>query len=128
MRKKLQGELRLSTPVRGIARPFEDLFLLDGHGAAARKGLFVPTAFVPFTLLATAREGRQRAFRTDIERLVSDHRAPLSTVKSTATMACLRGAIAKSEHTATESSLAKFLADRLVTNGIYLDITVCLEH
>jgi hypothetical protein len=103
------------------------LFPLDGQRAAARKGLFVPTAFVPFTLLATAREGRQRAFRTDIERLVADHRAPLSTVRSTATMACLRGAIAKSEHTATEASLARFLADRLDTNGIHLDITVCLE-
>ena len=103
------------------------MFSLDGHGAATRKGLFVPTAFVPFTLLATAREGHQRAFRTDIERLASDHRAPLSTVKSTATMACLRGAIAKSEHTATEASLARYLADRLVTNGIYLDITVTLE-
>ena len=88
----------------------------------------MPTAFVPFTLLATAREGHQHAFATDVERLVSDHSAPLSTVKSTATMACLRGAIAKSEHTASEASLARFLADRLDTNGIYLDITVCLEH
>ncbi|HEX9089322.1 MAG TPA: hypothetical protein VF867_17660 [Arthrobacter sp.] len=87
----------------------------------------MPTAFVPFTLLATVREGRQRAFQTDIERLVSDHRAPLSSVKSTATMACLRGAIAKSEHTANEASLARFLTDRMVTNGIHLDITVCLE-
>ncbi|MET3949982.1 hypothetical protein [Arthrobacter sp. UYEF36] len=87
----------------------------------------MPTAFVPFTLLATAREGHQRAFPTDIERLVSDHHAPLSTVKATSTMACLRGAIAKDEHTATEASLATFLADRLATNGIHLDITVRLE-
>lgn len=87
----------------------------------------MPTAFVPFTLLATAREGHQHAFQTDIERLVSDHRAPLSTVRSTATTACLRGAIAKGEHTATEAGLATFLADRLVTHGIYLNLTVRLE-
>jgi hypothetical protein len=88
----------------------------------------LPTAFIPFTLRATAREGYQRAFRTDIERLTSDHRAPLSTVGSTDSMACLRGAIAKGEHTANEASLATFLADRMAANGIHLDITVDLEH
>jgi hypothetical protein len=88
----------------------------------------LPTAFIPFTLRATAREGHQRAFRTDIERLTSDHRATLSTVKSTETVACLRGAIAKGEHTANEASLARFLEDRLGAKGIYLDLTVDLEH
>jgi hypothetical protein len=88
----------------------------------------LPTAFIPFTLHATAREGHQGAFRTDIERLTSDHRAPLSTVRSTDTAACLRGAIAKSEHTTSEASLARFLEDRLLTNGIHLDITVSLER
>lgn len=88
----------------------------------------MPTAFIPFTLHATARAGHQRTFRTDIERLTSDHYAPLSTVRSTDQMACLRGAIAKGEHTTNEASLASFLEDRMVTNGIRLDITVTLEH
>jgi hypothetical protein len=88
----------------------------------------LPTAFIPFTLRATAREGYQRAFRTDIERLTSDRRATLSTVRSTETMACLRGAIAKGEHTANEASLDRFLEDRLDANGIHLDLTVHLEH
>lgn len=87
----------------------------------------MPTAFIPFTLQATVREGHQRAFRTDIERLTSDHRAPLTTVKTTESMACLRGAIAQSEHTTSDASLARFLTDRLATNGIHLDITVHLE-
>ena len=43
-------------------------------------------------------------------------------------MACLRGAIAKGEHTSTEANLARFLEDRLRANGIYLDLTVGLEH
>ena len=88
----------------------------------------MPTAFIPFTLRATAREGHQRAFRTDIERLTSDHRATLSTVKSTETVACLRGAIAKDEHTVNETSLARFLEERLDAKGIHLDLTVSLEH
>lgn len=88
----------------------------------------MPTAFIPFSLQATAQAGHLRDFRTDVERLTSDHRAALSTVGSTDTMACLRGAIAKGEHTATEASLANFLTDRLVTNGIHLDITVSLEQ
>lgn len=88
----------------------------------------MPTAFIPFTLQATAQVGHLRDFRTDIERLTSDHRAALATVGSTETMACLRGAIAKSEHTTNEASLASYLAERLVTNGIHLDITVSLEH
>ena len=87
----------------------------------------MPTAFIPFTLRATAREGHLPAFRTDIERMTSDHRAPLSTVGSTETMACLRGAIAKGEHTENEASLARYLEDRLLSNGIHLDITVNLE-
>jgi hypothetical protein len=92
-----------------------------------KKGRILPTAFIPFTLRATAREGHQRAFRTDLERLTSDHRASLSTVGSTDTMACLRGAIAKGDHTENEASLAKYLEDRLLSNGIHLDITVNLE-
>lgn len=88
----------------------------------------MPTAYIPFTLHATARAGRVRDFRTDIERLTSDRRASLSTVRSTDTIACLRGAIAKGEHTANEASLASYLEDRLVTNGIHLDITVSLHH
>ena len=88
----------------------------------------MPTAFIPFSLRATARKGRLRAFRTDIERLTSDHRATLSTVRSTATTACLRGAIAMGEHTANEASLARFLEDRLRAKGIYLDLTVNLER
>lgn len=88
----------------------------------------MPTAYIPFALRATAREGHQRAFRTAIERLTSDHGAPLSTVGSTETSACLRGAIAKGEHTANESSLARYLENRLLTNGIHLDITVSMEH
>ncbi|MDQ0820810.1 hypothetical protein QFZ79_003183 [Arthrobacter sp. V4I6] len=88
----------------------------------------MPTSYIPFTLRATAREGHQPSFRTDIERLTSDHRAPLSTVRSTDTMACLRGAIAKGEHTANEVSLARYLEDRLLTNGIRLDITVNLDR
>lgn len=88
----------------------------------------MPTAFIPFTLQAAARDGHQHAFRTDIERLTSDLRAPLSTVKSTDRTAYLRGAIAKGEHTADEASLAEFLNDRMAANGIHLDITVSLEH
>lgn len=93
-----------------------------------QKGFLVPTAFIPFTLRATARDGYQQAFRTDIERLTTDHRAPLSTVRSTDSMACLRGAIAKGDHTANEASLAKFLEVRMLANGIHLDIMVKLEH
>jgi hypothetical protein len=43
-------------------------------------------------------------------------------------MACLRGAIAKGEHTENEASLARYLEDRLLSNGIHLDITVNLER
>ena len=88
----------------------------------------MPTAFIPFSLRATARKGHLRAFRTDIERLTSDHRATLATVRSTGTTACLRGAIAKGEHTANEASLERFLEERLRAKGIYLDLTVNLEH
>ena len=88
----------------------------------------MPTAFIPFTLRATAREGHQHAFRTDIERLTSDRCSPLSTVKSTDRMAYLRGAIAKGAYTADEASLARFLNEGMAENGIHLDITVSLEH
>lgn len=88
----------------------------------------MPTAFIPFNLHATAREGHQHAFRTDIERLTSDSRAPLSTVKSTDKKAYLRGAIAKGDHTADEASLARFLNEGMAANGIHLDITVSLER
>lgn len=88
----------------------------------------MPTAFIPFNLHVTARESHQHAFRTDIERLTSNRRAPLSTVQSTDRMAYLRGAIAKGDHTADEASLARFLNKGMAENGIHLDITVSLEH
>lgn len=79
---------------------------------------------------ATAREGRLRAFRTDIERLTSGRgsRTPLSVVTATNTAACLRGAIAESEHTITAASLAEYLEDRLSTKDIHLDFTVSLDR
>lgn len=61
-------------------------------------------AFVPFTMRATARKGHQGAFQTDIERLTASGRN-LSVVTATNTAACLRGAIAVSEHTASDVSL-----------------------
>ncbi|MGX1161032.1 hypothetical protein FBY31_0604 [Arthrobacter sp. SLBN-100] len=90
----------------------------------------MPAAFIPFTMRATARKGHQEDFRTDIERLTSgrDGRSPLSMVTSTNTAACLQGAIAESEHTASAASLARHLADRLSTKDIHLDITVSLDR
>lgn len=88
------------------------------------------TAFIPFTMRATAREGHQQAFRTDIERLTASHRgrSPLSMVTATDTAACLRGAIAESEHTASAASLARYLTDGLSTKDIHLDITVSIDR
>lgn len=90
----------------------------------------MPTAYIPFTMRATAREGRVRTFRTDIERLTSGpgSRTPLSMVTATNTAACLQGAIAESEHTATAASLTEYLKDRLSTKDIHLDITVSIER
>lgn len=90
----------------------------------------MPTAYIPFTMRATAREGRLQAFRTDIERLTSGRgsRTLLSMVTATNTVACLRGAIAESEHTITAASLAEHLEDRLSTKDIHLDITVCIDR
>jgi hypothetical protein len=76
---------------------------------------------------ATARKGLQGDFRTDIERLTASGRT-LSTVTATDTAACLRGAIAESEHTASDTLLAQHLADRFSTKDIYLDITVSLDR
>ena len=88
----------------------------------------MPTAYIPISLRVTAREGRHQAFRTDIERLTMDSaHASLSTVGSTDKTACLRGAVATGEHTASEAALARFLEDRLVTKGIHLDITANFE-
>lgn len=90
----------------------------------------MPTAFIPFTMRAAAREGRQGVFRTDIERLTSFRadRTPLSMVTATNTEACLRGAIAESEHTATATSLKRYLEDGLSTKDIHLDITVSIDR
>lgn len=79
---------------------------------------------------AAAREGRQEAFRTDIERLTSFRadRAPLSMVAATNIEACLQGAIAESEHTATAASLKRYLEDGLSTKDIHLDITVSIDR
>ncbi|ABK01465.1 hypothetical protein Arth_0064 [Arthrobacter sp. FB24] len=95
------------------------------------RGPLLPTAFIPFTVRATVREDHKRSFRTDIERLTSSHRgwAPLDVVKSTDTQALLRGAVANSVHTATDSSLARYLQDRLVADsGIHLDLAVSIER
>lgn len=90
----------------------------------------MPTPYIPFSMRATAREGRQQAFRTDIERLTSGRgsRTLLSMVTATNTVACLRGAIAESEHTVTAASLAEYLEDRLSTKDIHLDITVSIDR
>lgn len=90
----------------------------------------MPSAFIPFTMRAAAREGRQESFRTDIERLTSrpGSRTPLSMVTATNTVACLRGAIAESEHTATAASLKRYLEDGLSTKDIHLDLTVSIDH
>lgn len=79
---------------------------------------------------ATAREGRVEDFRTDIERLTSfrGSRTPLSMVTATNTDACLRGAIAESEFTASAESLERYLSEGLSTKDIHLDITVSLER
>lgn len=77
---------------------------------------------------ATARKGRHgAAFQTDIERLTAAGRT-LSVVMSTGTDACLRGAIAVSEHTINDTSLARHLTDRLHNSDIELDITVSLDQ
>lgn len=79
---------------------------------------------------AIARGGRLEAFRTDIERLTSfrGSRTPLSMVTATNTNACLRGAIAVSEHTATAESLTRYLADGFSSKDIHLDITVSIDR
>lgn len=90
----------------------------------------LPTAFIPFTMRATAREGRLQTFRTDIERITANRsgRTPLSMITATNTAACLRGAIAEGEHTASAASLARYLADGLSTKDIHLDITVSMDR
>lgn len=89
--------------------------------------LDLPVAFVSFTMRATAHKGNQGAFRTDIERLTASSRT-LSMVTATNTAACLRGAIAESEHTASETLLAQHLSDRFSATDMHLDITVSLDR
>jgi hypothetical protein len=90
----------------------------------------LPTAFIPFTLRASARDDHQRSFRTDIERLSAGHLrfAPLDVVKSTGTHAVFRGAVPKGAHTATDAGLARYLEDRLATDDIHLDLRVTIER
>lgn len=90
----------------------------------------MPTAFIPFTMCATVRDGHMRSFRTDLERLTSSHRgwAPLDVVKSTNTKALLRGAVPQSVHTATDASLARYLQDRLADKDMHWDLAVSIQR
>lgn len=90
----------------------------------------MPTAFIPFTMRASARDDHQRTFRTDIERLNNGHlpRVPLDVLRSTNTQAVFRGAVPKGAHTATDASLARFLEQRLATDDIHLDLSVTIER
>ena len=90
----------------------------------------MPTAFIPFTMHASAREDRRPVFRTDIERLSAAHRhwAPLDVLKSTNTQAVFRGAVPKGAHTATDAGLARYLEDRLAKEDILLDLSVTIER
>jgi hypothetical protein len=95
------------------------------------KGPILPTAFVPFTMCATARDDHIHSFRTDLERLTVNQRgwAPLDVLKSTNTTALLRGAVPQSIHTATDASLAIYLQNRLVgKKDIHLDLVVTIQH
>ncbi|MGF9649210.1 hypothetical protein AAIH32_14640 [Pseudarthrobacter oxydans] len=90
----------------------------------------MPTAFIPFTMRASARNDHRGTFRTDIERLSAGHRhwAPLDVLRSTNTQAVFRGAVPKGAHTATDASLARFFQDRLATVDIHLDLSVTIER
>lgn len=88
------------------------------------------TAFIPFTMRASARDHHQRTFRTDIQRISAGHLrfAPLDMLSSTNTQALFRGAVPKGAHTATEAGLARYLEDRLATADIHLDLSVTIER
>ncbi|HSU45816.1 MAG TPA: hypothetical protein VLJ40_02785 [Arthrobacter sp.] len=90
----------------------------------------MPTAFIPFTMRASARDAHRRTFRTDIERLSAGHLhwTPLDVIRSTNSQALFRGAVPKGAHTATDATLARFLEDRLATADIHLDLSVTIER
>ncbi|NKX51807.1 hypothetical protein HER39_14780 [Arthrobacter deserti] len=90
----------------------------------------MPTAFIPFTMCATVRDGHMRSFRTGLGRLSSSHRgwAPLGVVKSTNTKAPLRGAVPQSVHTATDASLARYLQDRHADKDMHWDLAVSIQR
>ncbi|WP_163163711.1 hypothetical protein [Arthrobacter sp. Alg241-R88] len=90
----------------------------------------MPSAFIPFTMRASARADHRRTFRTDIERLNNGHlpRVPLDVLRSTNNQAVFRGAVPKGAHTATDESLARFLEGRLATDDIHLDLSVTIER
>jgi hypothetical protein len=90
----------------------------------------LPTAFIPFTMHASAREDHRRTFRTDIERLTAGHLrgAPMDVLRSTDTQAVFRGAVPKGAHTATDAGLARYLEGRLATDDINLDLRVTMER
>lgn len=90
----------------------------------------LPTAFIPFTMRASARDGHRRTFRTDVERLSAGHLhwAPLDVLRSTGTQAVFRGAVPQGVHTTTDADLARFLEDRLATADIHLDLSVTIDR
>ncbi|MET4144235.1 hypothetical protein [Arthrobacter sp. UYCo732] len=90
----------------------------------------MPTAFIPFTMRASAREDDQRTFRTDIQRISAGHLrfAPLDMLRSTNTQALFRGAVPKGAHTATDAGFARYLEDRLAADNIHLDLSVTIDR
>ena len=88
------------------------------------------TAFIPFTMTATGRDGGRESFRTEVE-LISSTRlgcARMDVLRSTNLEATFRGVIPESEHTVDGASLARLLQGRLASEkGIYLDVTVSIE-
>jgi hypothetical protein len=91
----------------------------------------MPTAFIPFTMTATVRDGGEESFRTEVEVITSTRLgcARMEVLRSTNIEAVFRGVIPESEHTLDNASLARLLQDRLASEKrIYLDVAVSIEE
>ncbi|MGO4230151.1 hypothetical protein AB4Y72_14915 [Arthrobacter sp. YAF34] len=89
------------------------------------------TTFVSFTLTATAREGGEERFRSDIWQVTS---APLGGATLTlagaeGTTAVFNGVIPETRRTADAVTLVSFLEDHLATTkSIHLDLAVNIHR
>jgi hypothetical protein len=95
-----------------------------------RERTLMPTVFIPFTMIATVRNGSGKSFRTEVEVITSTRLgcARMDVLRSTNTEAVFRGVIPESEHTVDGASLARHLEDRLASEKcICLDVVVSIE-